>query len=111
MEQAVKKFIEATDFTFIPGEKMKVHIFKVKPTDEAVIHLLETGFFDGTEKFIRLTQTKGSSGKWSFSVYTIVQNDGNSWSKEFGSDGWTLMSEKNREMLRIVDRAIDLLLN
>jgi hypothetical protein len=111
MEQAVKKFVEATDFTSVIRENVKVHIFKVKPTDEAVMNLLETGFFDGTEKFVRKTSTKGSSGKWSFHVYTIVQNDGNSWSKEFGSSGSTCMSEKNRFQLEIINNAIELLLN
>ncbi len=111
MEEAVKKFTDFTDLTYLPREDMKVHIFRVKPTDEAVMKLLETGFFDGTEKFIRKTSMKGCSGKWSLHVYTIIHNDGRSYSWECGSSGHTCVSEKTRMAQDIINRAIDLLVN
>ncbi len=109
MKDAVKKFTDFTDLTYIPREDMKVHIFRVKPGDEAVMKLLETGFFDGTEKFIRKTSTKGYNGKFNFHVYTIIHNDGRSYSWECGSSGHTCVSEKTRWQETIIDRAIKLL--
>lgn len=111
MDEAVKKFTDFTDLTYLPRKDMKVHIFRVKPTDEAVMKLLETGFFDGTEKFIRKTSTKGSRGEWIFHVYTVIYNDGRSYSWECGSSGHTCVSEKTRRQEMIIDRAIDLLVN
>jgi hypothetical protein len=111
MEQTIKRFTEAIEFTFIPGETVKVHIFKPKATDEAVMKLVGTGFFDGTEKFIRLTSTKNSRGEWRFHVYTVIYNDGHSYSWENGPNGCTCVSERVRWQEKIIDRAIELLLN
>jgi hypothetical protein len=111
MDQAVEKFIAATDFTFIPSEKMKVHIFKVKPGDEAMMKLIETGFFDGNESFIRETTTKDRYGDWGEHNYTIIYKNGRSWSWESGTSGYTLVSEETNNQRRIIDRAISKLLN
>jgi hypothetical protein len=111
MKQAVKKFIDFTDFTFIPSENMKVHIFKVKDTwdeDDAIIKLIETGFFDGTEKFIRKTSTKGYEGTWSNDFYTIIHNDGRSFSWESSTSGGTNISKKIKMEQEIIDNAIKL---
>ena len=110
MEQAVKKFIDFTDLTFIPSEDKNVHIFRVKPGDEAVMKLLETGFFDGTEKFIRRTSIKGYGDNCSNHIYTVIHNNGDSYSWEETSSGTTCISEKTRLAQKIIDGAIALLL-
>jgi len=111
MEQAVKRFTDNTDLTFIPGENMNVYIFEVLSGDEAVMKLLETGFFDGTEKFIRKTSTKGCGGKWCDHIYTIIYNDGHSYSWECSFSESTCISNKTRMEQKIIDSAIELLLN
>ena len=111
MEHAIKKFIAATDFTFIPGENIKVHIFKVKDTDEAMMELVETGFFDGTEKIIRKTMIKDGYGDWSNVIHTIIHNDDHSYSWECSLSGATYISDKTRMEQKIINRAIETLLN
>ena len=104
MEQAVKNFVKATDFTFIPSENMKVHIFKVKPTDKALMKLIETGVFNGNESIIRKTTTKDNYGDWDEHVYTIIHKDGSSWSWHRGTSGHTCIGEETLRKMRIIDR-------
>ena len=117
MEQAVKNFINFTDFTFIPSERMNIHIFKVKPTDEAMMKLIETGLFDGTEKFIRKTTIKRGQNEypdhidWRSRIYTIIHNDGHSYSWEYSSSEYPCISEKTRMEEKIINSAIETLLN
>jgi hypothetical protein len=111
MAYAFEKFIEATEATFVPNKNMKVHIFKVKPSDDAVIKLIETGFFDGNESIIRETTTKDRFGGWDEHDYTIIYKDGSVWSWHMGNSGFTVVNEKTHQQRRIISQAINTLFN
>jgi hypothetical protein len=110
MDPIVEKFIKATDFTFIPNKNIKVHIFKVKPTDDAVMNLIETGYFDGNESIIRETTTKNRFGEWGEHVYTIIYKDGSVWSWSMGTSGFTVVDEKTHFQRKIITCTINTIL-
>ena len=77
-----------------------VYLFTPKKT--GVSNLIKTGYFNGTESFMRLTVTKDSYGDFCENNYTVFFQDGHSCNWHSGTSGYTCVSESVKEMGNLI---------
>jgi hypothetical protein len=80
-------------------------LFTRKRSEKYRMSLIKTGVFDGNEKMVRLTISKDDYGDWCENTYTVIKDDGDSYSWHSGTSGYTCVSDQMRMRAQLMHDA------
>lgn len=105
MNNELKLFLEAFRSEAISNSNCKVFLFTRKRSEKYRLSLIKTGVFDGNEKMVRLTISKDDYGDWCENTYTVIKDDGGSYSWHSGTSGYTCVSDQMKMKAQLMHDA------